>query len=1250
MIKIFKDGKLVSNANQIIFDWNNNSNLPLNTNVSASFPLIIGKSEASISSSGSQLDAGPTEFLDDICMYNRALNFAEIDSLYHEGGWNQNPFAPTLALPLNNATEQPTTVTLSWMDSTINANSIAKGNYLTDAKALKNKKLSAVSLSYKVQIGTDSSFASGIFKDTALTQTSTTISGLKTGTMYYWRVDASDSAWTSTWSSVWHFTTLYFPQSGLVAYYPFNGNANDESGNGNNGKVTGAILSTDRYGQSNSAYSFGGNGEYIDCGNSSAFNITGSISIAAFIYSNNFDTDHGILSKMAGGSSTITYDLVTNAPNSTPPLNRIRWLGLFSKPINTGQWYFIVTVFDAQARKAYIYVDGALSDSFSNTPSTIASNSDHVYIGAHQPLSIPQWSWNGKLDDIRIYNRVLNIAEIDSLYHEGGWNPISAPTELGGSASDGKVILSWKKGAQGTPVRFRIYRANSSPASVLIDSVSSDTTQYTDSGVTNGSVYYYRLTEVNSSLVESNFSNEISVTPFNHRPIAVPLRDTSIFNAGRIQTTQITLSALGSYDPDGTIDSIFWYVNNNLVAYASQLTNDLVYNFGPGTSKVMLVVQDNKGGRDTSAAKVTRVASKIALNGPIDAGMSLLGDSVLYAIATGDAIYRIDYDGNIVLSLSVNGNVLSASSIGFDTTVYIGSTDRNLYAFSKNGVPLWPPIPLGGVLSATPTIDSANNRLYVGVQNRNFFAINRTTGLVAWNFFSNAPITNSAVITTDGILVFSTAKGTIYGFDLKNLPSPVTPAWVLSLQDTITTSPAIDAQGYFYFGTRSGRVDKISLSRGESASIVWDFQSRSSILASPVIDAKGTIYVGSLDSSFYAIDGSTGVVKWSRYTAGSIYSTATISNSGIIYFANDAGELFAVDSSANVQWFYQHRAAIRAPLLCRTGTLYVGTDDSTVLAFYDGSGNVSGLASESRSAMDSTVPQWPTFQGNNQRTGVQFGVASSKGNSVNTSLSAGWQIVSVPVTVLYPLKTTLFPTSSSQAYTYADGYITKDTLSVGSAYWLKFPSGGPFHFNGFQVKEDTIAIRKGWNMVGSISVPIPIANVVSIPGGIITSKFFGYNKGYFMNDSILPGRGYWIKTNQEGQLILSSSSSISSVAHIRIVPSDEMPPSPPGEVETKEAGLPNEYVLAQNYPNPFNPTTMFMYALPYQSRIRFIIYNVLGQVVGTLNDGIQPAGYREAMWNASNVASGIYFYRLDATSVNDPSKHFSQTRKMVLIK
>ncbi|MFI5252340.1 MAG: SBBP repeat-containing protein [Bacteroidota bacterium] len=102
--------------------------------------------------------------------------------------------------------------------------------------------------------------------------------------------------------------------------------------------------------------------------------------------------------------------------------------------------------------------------------------------------------------------------------------------------------------------------------------------------------------------------------------------------------------------------------------------------------------------------------------------------------------------------------------------------------------------------------------------------------------------------------------------------------------------------------------------------------------------------------------------------------------------------------------------------------------------------------------------------------------------------------------------------------------------------------------------------------------------------------------------------------------------------------------------EITSKNIPEAFVLFQNYPNPFNPTTTLRYALPTDSKVTLKVYNVLGQIVTTLTNGVVSAGYRSAEWNATNVASGVYFYRIEATSIGDLSKTFMQVKKMVLMK
>ena len=89
--------------------------------------------------------------------------------------------------------------------------------------------------------------------------------------------------------------------------------------------------------------------------------------------------------------------------------------------------------------------------------------------------------------------------------------------------------------------------------------------------------------------------------------------------------------------------------------------------------------------------------------------------------------------------------------------------------------------------------------------------------------------------------------------------------------------------------------------------------------------------------------------------------------------------------------------------------------------------------------------------------------------------------------------------------------------------------------------------------------------------------------------------------------------------------------------------------MSQNYPNPFNPSTTIRYALPTESKVSLSIFNLLGEQIATLVNTTQSAGYHEVNFNASDLSSGIYLYRISAVSTIN-SKEFITTKKLMLLK
>lgn len=204
-------------------------------------------------------------------------------------------------------------------------------------------------------------------------------------------------------------------ENGLVAYYPFNGNANDESGNGHHGIVNGATLTNDRFGNDSSAYEFDGLDDFINATFdwSNVLTPPEKFSISGWFKFSNLGANNQFIIAGAPGGGPDNYiskgangKIISRIYGGTPVNSDIMYAD--------GLWHNFILSHNGVESK--FIIDGINQ---MNSPSIGIYNRDILWFGARENgVNGPQF-YDGYIDDIRIYDRSLNCNEIDSLYTEG---------------------------------------------------------------------------------------------------------------------------------------------------------------------------------------------------------------------------------------------------------------------------------------------------------------------------------------------------------------------------------------------------------------------------------------------------------------------------------------------------------------------------------------------------------------------------------------------------------------------------------------------------------------------------------------------------------------------------------------------------------------------------------------------------------------------------------------------------------------
>jgi hypothetical protein len=251
----------------------------------------------------------------------------------------------------------------------------------------------------------------------------------------------------------------YVPSNGLVGWWPFNGNANDESGNGYNGSVYGASLSNDRNGNSNSAYSFDGISNFIWVGLVQELNGSSTASISYWINTplsyptnpaGNYGTAIGHWKHNGQPNGSVGIQL-TNFSDGRVSVSLLGGQGEFSNSslINVNTWTHICVTYDGNQpinQRIALYINGNFNQfiNISNSPTALGTLATRTYIGAACGPDGQDDAWayfNGSIDDVGMWNVALTQQEISNLFNAVNCasnttiTPQNATTTIGSTAT-----------------------------------------------------------------------------------------------------------------------------------------------------------------------------------------------------------------------------------------------------------------------------------------------------------------------------------------------------------------------------------------------------------------------------------------------------------------------------------------------------------------------------------------------------------------------------------------------------------------------------------------------------------------------------------------------------------------------------------------------------------------------------------------------------------------------------------------------
>jgi large repetitive protein len=587
-------------------------------------------------------------------------------------------------------------------------------------------------------------------------------------------------------------------------------------------------------------------------------------------------------------------------------------------------------------------------------------------------------------------------------------------------------------------------------------------------------------------------------------------------------------------------------------------------------------------------------------------------DGTVYVGSNDNYFYAIKPDGTLKWRFQTGNFVYSTPAIGKDGTIYVGSNLGYLYAIKPDGTLKWKYL-TGNSVYSSPAI-GMDGIVFFGSTDKYLYAMQQD-GTLKWKYLTGSYIYSSPAIGLDGTVYIGCRDHYLYAIKSDGILK-----WKYQTNDEIAdSSPAIGIDGTVYVGNDGYYIYAIK----SDGTLKWKYPTGAGIRSSPAIGIDGTVYIGSNDQNIYAMN-TDGTLKWKYKTNGGISSSPTIGTDGTVYIGSWDHYLYAIKSEGILKWKYLTSEGIEhsSPAIGADGSMYVGSDDHYLYSFAPEGANVVRVSSpdvgECWIAGESHTITWEYQNVKNIK------IELSTDNGMNwTTITESTSAISGSYTWIVPkllssqcrvrvtaLEIPGLTDQSDFVFT-----ISPFTLSLNS------PNGGEI-----------------WT-IGSTQ------NISWTPSDITVRLEYSTDNGTnwtLIRDSIPAGDGNysWIIPDTP-----------SRICRVRVVASDIQGLTDQSNkvfsiirpVGIGANTVPMSFSLMQNYPNPFNPTTSISFSLPQSCQVTLKVYSVTGIEVAKLVDATLASGKYSVDWKAGEIASGIYFYKLNAGN-------FTETRKMLFMR